>query len=235
MHREQGFGGPYQRPRVWSKGGPARAAPVQSAEAALVGKTRFVYEGVGGACGRFAHGTPMEDGESVNEMKDAPTSPPGTSPGAPVLFRAFQERKGTRSGWGFLAVLALGLLLWWLVHQQVTPPPRPRSAARGLQAVKQGMTPDEVSGLLGHPFASRTTHGGECLQYGHPTMQKASFPVYSACYEGGKLLQVTVKHYTALPLGPDGMPLAPPPGDTARPDTPLPETAKAPAPDAGSP
>jgi len=150
-------------------------------------------------------------------MKDTSPLSPSAAPATGPIFRAFQERTASRGRWGWLAVPVIGMGLWWLAHQELTPPARAHGPVRGIQAVKSGMTPDEVSGLLGRPFGQRTSDDGraECFQYGRPTMEKATFPVYSLCYEGGKLREMTVKQYTALPLTPDGLPQLP--GDAAPP------------------
>jgi hypothetical protein len=126
-----------------------------------------------------------------------------------VLFQAFQQPDAGRGRWALLALPAVGLALWLVARSGESPHQGPR--AWGIQSVRQGMTTQEVSGLLGKPMAVEPGRNGrgECYQYGHPTLEKAEFPVYSLCYEDGRLRDVTVRRYTSLPVGPEELPSLP--------------------------
>lgn len=131
-------------------------------------------------------------------------SPRGEAGG---LFTAFQdEQKASRSRWvfaGLAALVALVLVagLWTLVkldeqtYRVVTP--------WGVRSVRGGMTAEQVMDLLGEPItAERDATGAECYRYGRPSLAQPTFLIYSVCYEGGKLRDVTQRQYQAWSVDP---------------------------------
>lgn len=129
---------------------------------------------------------------SVSEAKDR----------APVLFAAFRKQSPRRARWALLAIPAAGLFTWGLA-QEVSP--RPLLVLPGYRMVNEGMTPEEVRGLLGHPFDVERSHerGRECYRYGRPSFELPVFPIYALCYEDGKLQDVKVRYYNAWLVDPD--------------------------------
>lgn len=120
----------------------------------------------------------------------------------PVLFEAFRKQSPRRARWALLAIPAAGLFAWGLA-QEVSP--RTLLALPGLRKVHEGMTPEEVRGLLGHPFAVERSHesGKECYRYGRPSFERPVFPIYALCYEDGKLQDATVRYYNAWLVDPE--------------------------------
>lgn len=130
-----------------------------------------------------------------------------TTPPTPPLFQAFQARRASRTRWITLVALVAGAYgLWTLAHMRATTDRERRVAARGIQAVHEGMTIEEVGGVMGNPFAVQQSQDGkaDCYQYGHPTFEKPEFPVYSLCYADGRLRDMRVRRFTLTPVGPGG-------------------------------
>lgn len=133
-----------------------------------------------------------------------------------AFFSAFQEpRKVNRKRWLLAALVPAALALvggWALLRENavtyrvITP--------HGIKAVRGGMTAEQVVALLGRPITlEREANGSECYRYGQPTMQQPSFLVYSVCYEGGKLRDVTSRHYSAWQVDPNTGTFVPPAGE----------------------
>jgi hypothetical protein len=87
----------------------------------------------------------------------------------------------------------------------------------GIRGVREGMSPQDVLGVLGKPFSSQRSADGraDCYQYGRPSLQQAEFSVYVVCYEDGKMRDVSVRRFASWRVSPDGT-FAPPEGDAAR-------------------
>jgi hypothetical protein len=158
-------------------------------------------------------------------MSQSPSESPRGEAGG--LFTAFQEQqKVSRGRWvaAGLAILMLAVIgagFWAVVkpdqatYRLVTP--------FGIKALRGGMTTAQVVAELGEPIAlEKDATGAECYRYGRPTLAQPTFLVYSVCYEGGKLRDVTSKQYQAWSVDPEkGTFDAPaegtPPGDAPAP------------------
>ena len=95
---------------------------------------------------------------------------------------------------GLGVVGALGYAL--VTYQPVATPFRVETY-RGLRTVTKGMSPQEVSGILGQPVGRERRGTQECFQYGRPSLKAASFILNTLCYEDGKLLEVHQKRYNS--------------------------------------
>lgn len=120
------------------------------------------------------------------------------------------------------ALLAsLGALGYWVVHLEPEATPYRLNTHRGLRTVLRGMTPQEVSSILGSPIA-RERHGEQdCYQYGRPTLRMPSYVLQMLCYEDSKLTGASEQRYNSwvvtqdgaispAPLEPDEQPSHPP-------------------------
>lgn len=147
-------------------------------------------------------------------MNKRPGPPTGelVSETGPVVFRAFREKE--KSHWPRWALLAtpFAALFVWLVAQEVASP-RLLLMLPGYHRVSQGMTLEEVRGVLGHPIAAERLQGRDCYRYGRPSLELPVFPIYSLCYEDGKLEDVKVRYYTPWRVDPEDLPAPPPPGE----------------------
>lgn len=157
----------------------------------------------------------MSDGVIAPENSLNAASPAGSAPSSQdALFTAFREQKPSRARWALLpaAALVLGAGGWALSRQAdrtyrvVTP--------RGIITVSHGMTPQEVTGLLGKAITLDRTGASECYRYGQPTLVAESFVVYSVCYEDGKLRDVVQRKYSAWQVDPSTGTFVPPSDST---------------------
>ncbi len=139
-----------------------------------------------------------------------PISPPPqaatATAGAPsqVLFRAFKEQQTSRRRWALLLMLPLaGVGVWALAHE--TAKIKPVVTPHGIRGVTDGMSPQEVLGVLGKPISmQRGADGADCYMYGRPTLAKAEFSVYSVCYADGKMRDISVRRFASWRVGPNG-------------------------------
>lgn len=72
---------------------------------------------------------------------------------------------------------------------------------RGIKAVSPGMPQSEFVQLLGNPIA-REPGAEDCYRYGRLTLEKPTFVLYTACFDGGKLRDVIPKTYTSASVAP---------------------------------
>lgn len=95
------------------------------------------------------------------------------------------------------AVLFLFLVGKWFVALQPEATPYRVETAWGMRQVNKGMSPQEVSGVLGQPTSKERRGNQECFQYGKPTIKEPSFVLHVVCYEDGKLIEVSQKRYNS--------------------------------------
>jgi hypothetical protein len=136
---------------------------------------------------------------------EQPERPTGT----PSFFHAYQAQSAPRSLRryvlsGAVVVLALTGLGRWFVSYRSEATPFRLDTPWGLRTVQKGMSPQEVSGLLGQPVGKEVVGGRECIQYGRPTLRAPTFVLHTVCYEDGKLLEVSQKRYNSWVVLPDG-------------------------------
>jgi hypothetical protein len=141
------------------------------------------------------------------------------------LFTAFHEERHSRWRWVLAALVPVTLALvgWFISYQSartfqiVTP--------RGFMTVTNGMSPQEVAGLLGRPLTREQSGSSECYRFGQPTLVQEAFVVYSVCYEDGKLQSVTQRKFSAWTVDPSTGAFVPP---TDGKDTPVESSAGGP-------
>lgn len=102
------------------------------------------------------------------------------------------------------AALFLFLLGRWVVSLQPEATPYRVETAWGLRQVNKGMSPQEVSGILGQPTSKERRGNQECFQYGRPTIKEPTFVLHVVCYEDGKLIEVSQKRYNSWVVTNDG-------------------------------
>ncbi len=147
------------------------------------------------------------------------------------IFTAYSKQQPPRSKRMLLlypaAVLLLFLLGRWFVslHQEATP--IRVDTAWGLRTVRKGMSPQEVSGILGQPTSKERRGNQECFQYGRPTIKEPSFVLHVVCYEDGKLIEVSEKRYNSWVVTSD-MAISPAPLEYELQDEEQPATPPAP-------
>ncbi|WP_407757708.1 hypothetical protein [Archangium sp.] len=156
-----------------------------------------------------------------------------TPPGEPdSIFSAYtEEQRRSRFGLRFVlypivALLLLGLGKLVVNFEQEARPIRV-DTPWGLRTVRLGMSPQEVSGILGQPVSKERRGNQECYQYGIPSIKVADFVLHIVCYEDGKLRDVSHKRYSSWVVTRDGA-IAPapleyeelPPPDAAPPSAP---------------
>jgi hypothetical protein len=155
-----------------------------------------------------------------------------TPPGEPKsIFRAYtEEQRRSRFDLRFVlypivALLLLGLGKLVVNFQQEARPIRV-DTPWGLRTVRLGMSPKEVSGILGQPVSKERRGNQECYQYGIPSIKVADFVLHVACYEDGKLRDVSQKHYNSWVVTQDGA-ISPAPIDPEElvPPAPVPPSA----------
>ncbi len=95
------------------------------------------------------------------------------------------------------AALFLFLMGKWFVSFQPEALPFRVETAWGLRQVNKGMSPQDVSGILGQPTSKERRGNQECYQYGKPTINAPSFVLHVVCYEDGKLIEVSEKRYNS--------------------------------------
>jgi len=124
-----------------------------------------------------------------------------------AIFRAYQEQRRRRFNPRYLvypALLLIGVLGYWVVsYHQETRPIRVETY-RGLKTVHRGMSPQDVSPLLGEPIGKERRGNLECYQYGRPTLKAPSFTLHTVCYEDGKLREVSERRYNSWIVLEDG-------------------------------
>jgi hypothetical protein len=118
------------------------------------------------------------------------------------LFSAYtneqRQRVGRRQVLTLAGVLGLfGVLAYAVVTFQPDARPFRVDTWRGLRRVVQGMTPQEVSGILGQPIGREQRGEQECFQYGRPSLKEASFVLHTLCYVDGKLQDVSARRYNS--------------------------------------
>lgn len=154
------------------------------------------------------------------------------TPGQPKsIFRAYtEEQQRSRFDlryvlYPIVALLLLGLGKLVVNFQQEARPIRV-DTPWGLRTVRVGMSPKEVSGILGQPVSKERRGNQECYQYGIPSIKVADFVLHIVCYEDGKLRDVSFKRYTSWVVTQDGA-IAPAPIDPEElaPPAPLPPSA----------
>ncbi|PTL79442.1 hypothetical protein DAT35_35280 [Vitiosangium sp. GDMCC 1.1324] len=126
-----------------------------------------------------------------------------------AIFRAYTEQQRSRFNRRALllypAALALiiGLGIWTVKFEPEATPYRV-DTAWGLRTVVKGMSPQQVSGILGQPTSKERRGNLECYQYGRPSIKVESFVLHVVCYEDGKLREVSEKHYNSWVVTQDG-------------------------------
>lgn len=168
------------------------------------------------------------------------SQPEQTHPGAggvepapqKAIFRAYTEQQRTRVNRRALIlypaalVLIIGLGTWTVKFEPEATPFRVETAW-GLRTVLKGMSPQEVSGILGQPTSKERRGNQECYQYGRPSIKVASFVLHVVCYEDGKLREVSEKRYNSWVVTQD-LAISPAPleaEETPPPESPAPSSA----------
>ncbi|WP_375771523.1 hypothetical protein NR798_11640 [Archangium gephyra] len=117
------------------------------------------------------------------------------------FFSAYSKQQPRRSKRMLLlypaAVLVLFLLGKWFVALQPEATPYRVETAWGLRQVNKGMSPQDVSGILGQPTSKERRGNQECYQYGRPTIKAPTFVLHVVCYEDGKLIEVSEKRFNS--------------------------------------
>lgn len=170
-----------------------------------------------------------------NQQEASGTGEKGTAP-RESIFAAYQEQKRPRASYyrylllyplAVLVLLGLGALFVSL-EQEATPI---RVETKwGMRTVRLGMSPQEVSTLLGQPASKERRGNMECYQYGRPTINEPSFTLHVVCYEDGKLREVSEKRYNSWVVTQDGA-ISPAPLEyrlTPEPESPVPSNGGAP-------
>jgi hypothetical protein len=117
------------------------------------------------------------------------------------IFTAYSKQQRPRSKRMLLLYPAAALLLfvlgrWFVSFQQEATPIRVETAW-GLRTVQKGMSPQDVSGILGQPTSKDRRGNQECFQYGRPSIKVPTFVLHVVCYEDGKLREVSEKRYNS--------------------------------------
>lgn len=102
---------------------------------------------------------------------------------------------------GALLVMAVGYVT--VTYRSEATPFR-MDTYRGLRTVHKGMSPQDVSGILGPPVSREQRGTQECFQYGKPSLKVPSFTLHTLCYEDGKLLEVQQRRYNSWVVTRDG-------------------------------
>lgn len=117
------------------------------------------------------------------------------------IFTAYSKQPRPRSKRMLLlypaAVLLILVLGRWFVSIRQEATPIRVDTAWGLRTVRKGMSPQEVSGVLGQPTSKERRGNQECFQYGRPSIKVPSFVLHVVCYQDGKLLEVSEKRYNS--------------------------------------
>ncbi|AKJ01355.1 Hypothetical protein AA314_02981 [Archangium gephyra] len=117
------------------------------------------------------------------------------------FFSAYSKQQPRRSKRMLLLYPAAALFLFlvgkWFVSLQPEATPFRIDTAWGLRQVNKGMSPQEVSGILGQPTSKERRGNQECYQYGRPTIKEPSFILHVVCYEDGKLIEVSKKRFNS--------------------------------------
>lgn len=149
-----------------------------------------------------------------------------------AIFRAYQNEQRTRSKHRYLLypaalLVVLGLGAVTVSYQQSAPPIRV-DTRWGLRTVRVGMSPQDVSSVLGQPTSKERRGDLECYEYGRPTIKEPTFTLHVICYEDGKLREVSEKRYNSWVVTQDGA-ISPAPLEYApTPGSPSPTTTSAP-------
>ncbi|QRK08824.1 hypothetical protein JQX13_01205 [Archangium violaceum] len=124
------------------------------------------------------------------------------------IFRAYTEQQRVRFNPRILLypaalLLLIGLGIWTVSLEQEATPIRVETTW-GLRTVRKGMSPQDVSGILGQPTSKERRGNQECFQYGRPSIKVESFVLHVVCYEEGKLREVSEKRYNSWVVTQDG-------------------------------
>ncbi|MCY1075343.1 hypothetical protein [Archangium lansingense] len=148
------------------------------------------------------------------------------------IFSAYSKQQPRRPKRMLLlypaAALFLFLLGKWFVALQPAATPYRVETAWGLRQVNKGMSPQDVSGILGQPTSKERRGNQECFQYGRPTIKEPTFVLHVVCYEDGKLIEVSEKRYNSWVVTSD-MAISPAPLEYELQDEPKPEAPASPS------
>lgn len=125
------------------------------------------------------------------------------------IFRAYTDPRRVRVPRRLLllpvaALGVLGLFIYWAVTFEPAATPFRVDTYKGLRTVLSGMSPQEVSGILGQPIGRERRGEQECFQYGRPSLRVESYLLQTVCYEGGKLRAVHEQRYNSWVITQDG-------------------------------
>ncbi len=125
-----------------------------------------------------------------------------------AIFRAYQNEQRTRSRRRYFLypaalLLLIGLGAMTVSYQQRATPIRV-DTRWGLRTVRVGMSPQDVSSVLGQPTSKERRGNLECYEYGRPTIKEPTFTLHVVCYEEGKLREVSEKRYNSWVVTQDG-------------------------------
>ena len=165
----------------------------------------------------------MCDGVSQPEHQQTGSVEMGTGQRGPI-FRAYSEQQ-RRSRFGLrhvlfpVALLLVGGLGYAVVTYQQAATPFRLDTYRGLRTVLRGMSPQDVSNILGQPIGKERRGNLECYQYGHPSIKVPYFTLHTVCFEDGKLREASDKRYDSWIVTSDGA-IQPAPLEADEPDPP---------------
>lgn len=125
------------------------------------------------------------------------------------LFSAYTDTRRRRLTRRQLLTSGLGLvsfavLAYVALTLQPEATPFRVDTYQGMRTVLRGMTPQEVSGILGPPVGREQRGDQECFQYGRPSLKAASFILTTLCYVDGKLQNMSARRYNSWVVTSDG-------------------------------
>ena len=125
------------------------------------------------------------------------------------FFSAFVQEKQKRPKWVLPAALSAAVFVIALTAFLVRPDPQDFQVVTpyGMRTVTLGMSQEQVGQSLGKPIGIEERNGQQCLRFGFPNFEAKSFVVHTACFEGGRLRELTQKRYRAEKINPQGLPI----------------------------
>lgn len=117
------------------------------------------------------------------------------------FFSAFRPGPRPRRAWllpivaAVIALVAVTVPIYFLIRP--TPGTFQVATPRGLRTVAPGMTEAQVGAVLGVPFLSERKGDAVCFRYGTPVLDVPWFLVHTACFQNGRLREVSAERFAA--------------------------------------